>query len=78
MQELSQEQIDQLGFTPTEAELAHVDRMAQEIIQDVGDKRSFEGRRNRTAFKRMRRPHKERAIHIGASKIFAVLDRFEV
>lgn len=73
--ELSEEQIDKLGFTPTEAELAQVDRMAESIIQDLGAKQRFEGRRNRSAWKRMNRPHVVKAQEKGVQMIHKLLDK---
>jgi hypothetical protein len=72
---LSEEQIDKLGFTPTEAEVAQVDRMAESIIQDLGAKKRFEGRRNRSAWKSMNRPHIVKAQEKGSEIIHKLIDR---
>jgi hypothetical protein len=67
----------ELDFTPTEAELAYVDRMADVVIGDMKAKVSFEGSRNRSAWKRMNRPHSAQMQDKGATKVFALLDRFK-
>ncbi len=77
MKELTQEQIDTLGFEPTEAESDYVDAMAATVISDLKSKAAFEGQRNRTAHNRMNRPHKAIQHDVGAKKIFALLDRFK-
>jgi len=77
MTELSKEQIDKLGFTPTEAEMKYVDNMASVVMGDLETKRRFEGRRNRSAFKRMRRPHMELKREAGSKIIFGLLGKLE-
>jgi hypothetical protein len=77
MSELSQEQIDKLGFTPTQAELEHVERMAETVIKDMHTKASFEGSRNRSASKRMNRPEKLAKQEAGSKFILGLLDKLE-
>jgi len=77
MSELSQEQIDKLGFTPTQAELEHVDRMAETVIKDIHTKASFEGSRNRDASKRMNRPEKLAKQEAGSKFIIGLLGKLE-
>tara|TARA_R110002049_G_scaffold109916_1_gene258871 strand:- start:1258 stop:1521 length:264 start_codon:yes stop_codon:yes gene_type:complete len=77
MSELSQEQIDKLGFTPTQAELEHVDRMAETVIKDMHTKTSFEGSRNRDASKRMNRPEKLAKQDEGNKFIIGLLSKLE-
>ena len=67
--DLTQEQLDKLGFIPTEAELAQVDRMSTSIVRDLDNKRRFMGQRNRDSWKRMNRPTKTQAIDKGADMI---------
>ena len=74
-QGLSQESLDTLDFVPTEAELAHVNRMADDVVRTLDNKDKFYGRRNRSAQKRMNRPHKADAQSKGASIIYGLLER---
>ena len=72
MSELSQEQIDKLGFTPTEAELAYAENMAARIA----DQR-VKGSRNRDAWKRMNRPEKLAKQEAGSKFIYKILGKLE-
>lgn len=71
----TQEQIDKLGFVPTEAEEAYIQTVADKVSADFKRKKSFEGRRNREAFKRMNRPSKLEAMEKGAEKFMKLLER---
>lgn len=74
----SEEQIEKLGFEPTQAESDYVDAMATTVQSDMKGKRSFEGQRNRDSWKRMNRPSKQAKIDKGSTLIHTLLDRFKV
>lgn len=64
-----------LGFTPTPEEEAYIQGVADKVTADWKRKKSFEGRRNREAFKRMNRPSKLATMERGADKFMKLLER---
>ena len=75
---IPQDKLDELDFVPTEAELAYVDAMADNVTQSLSEKKRFNGKRNRSAWKSMNRPHLVKAQEKGAAIIHGLIDRFKV
>jgi len=65
--------VNKADYTP--AEHAAVDAMSIPLIRELKRRKSFRGRRNRDAFKRMDRPEKQDAMERGASFITSFLER---
>lgn len=63
-------------YIPTPAEEAYVEKMAEVVIGDLETKRKFRARRNRSAFKRMNRPHQLIAQEKGSQIHYRLLDKF--
>lgn len=69
-------QVNPADFTA--AEHAAVEAMAAPLIRQAKADKKFKGRRNRSAWMRMQRPHKLEAMDKGSAVIYGLLDRFKV
>lgn len=59
----------------TDATDQYLQQVADKVAADWKRKKSFEGRRNRSAFKRMNRPSKLATMERGAEKFMKLLSK---
>ena len=62
-------------YTPTAVEEEYIQGVADKVSNDWKRKKAFDGRRNRSAWKRMNRPEKSMAQERGSQIIMSLLDK---